>query len=155
MGSPRTAWLRIIEPVGSDREIRGDRVTSWWPAKPVTTPYRKSTKLKGSVKVTMKNLEGDDKSERVRLVGGPLDGSKIATYLYLRTGRGKATTHISMPTNPESFEVHTEGGERGRYAWNDERNEYWYESGTLDRKAPRPGPTQLLTALEPGPSSER
>lgn len=136
-----TAWLRIIEPFESDRYIRGDRFVSWYPRKPEWKPPKADVKPRGKLRVTMKDLEPQEgRGGRTRLVGGPLDGTVIATHLYLRTGRGNATTHISMPTTPASFDVHTNSGERGSYVLNAERAEYWFvpeQGGASPAETPR------------------
>ena len=112
------------------RHLNGRKV-SWWPAKPEAIPYKKSTKIPGRVKVEYKDMFGESKGKRVPLRGGPLDGEQMATHLYVRTGRGKATASLSVPLLPDSFNVTTQGGDAGHYAWNDEAGAYWWVQGQM------------------------
>jgi hypothetical protein len=105
----------------------------WWPKRP---PLPKPAKRpKGKAKVEFKDMfgkrEGEPRSLAYPLRGGPLDGETLSSHLYVKTGRGKATAHISVPLMPDEFDVRTDGGMRGRYVWNDERKAYWWcEGGT-------------------------
>ncbi len=127
-----TAWVRII----GDRRVRpgnGERQgLSWWPGEP---PIRKFKYVhpKGKVKVQFKDIfnPGEGRGQCVILRGGPLDNETIATHLYVKTGRGKATAHISVPLMPDTFDVTTDV-ERGHYAWNDEAHAYWWVDGQLE-----------------------
>ena len=84
-----------------------------------------------------------DRSKRINLVGGPLDGIAIASHLYFRTGRGKRTAHISMPLLfIPAFDVHTDEV-RGQYVYNDEARAYWWVHGT-------DGKTPLMPDAPPG-----
>lgn len=77
--------------------------------------------------------DGDGNATRILCVGGPLDGDRIATTLYFRTGRGKATTHISIPIWGEVFDVVVDDGTEGHYVYNDERRAYWFVAGRRER----------------------
>lgn len=71
-----------------------------------------------------------ERSKRINLVGGPLDGVAIASHLYFRTGRGKRTAHISLPLLfIPAFDVKTDEGVRGQYVYNDEARAYWWVAG--------------------------